>query len=248
MATNLSHHPLISSGLLWRAIAISLLLHAVLLLQPGFDTEVASPASPQSLIAMLRVRGESQFPQAPTLPAPALPEHKSKRLDANKLPAPELVQEIPSTTPAVSMLQATKATPEAVSPSTMESSSVNSSTHNAIDASTATAAITAGAGLDFAEGKKAYMFALAAEARRVKKYPARALTAGRTGALVIRIEVAAGGTVQAPQLQQSSGFDDIDNAALSFVGIALKRTPLPDNLRGRAFAFDLPVSFTLKDN
>lgn len=95
--------------------------------------------------------------------------------------------------------------------------------------------------------RKAYLFAIAAEARRVKKYPARALTAGWAGTAEIHVSVAAGGNVQPPQLGKSSGYADIDNAALLFVGIALKRTPLPESLRGRNFDFVLPVSFTLRD-
>jgi protein TonB len=245
MVSNLSHHRLISSGLLWRAIAISLLLHAVLLLQPGFDTVASSPASSQSLIALLQVRAEPQLKQPPVFPPTGHLHSEHTRHDTHKPTAPELVREVSSAAPAASMPQSA---PEAVNSSAIVASSANSPTHNAVDASTTTAATSVGAGLDFAEGKKAYMFALAAEARRVKKYPALALAAGRTGEVVIHIEAAAGGAVQAPQLRQSSGFDDIDNAALSFVGIALKQTPLPDNLRGRAFAFDLPVSFTLKDN
>jgi periplasmic protein TonB len=100
-------------------------------------------------------------------------------------------------------------------------------------------------GLDFGEAKKTYLFAIAAEARRVKKYPARAFAAGWAGTAEIQIMVAAGGNAQPPQLHKSSGYADLDNAALSFVGIALKRTPVPESLRGRAFDFLLPVSFTI---
>ena len=113
--------------------------------------------------------------------------------------------------------------------------------------SSSTLAVAGNADFDFAEGRKSYLFAIAAEARRVKKYPPRAFAAGWTGTAEIRIAVAAGGNVQPPQLLSSSGHTDIDNAALSFVGLALKRTPVPENLRAHAFEFVLPVSFNIND-
>lgn len=100
---------------------------------------------------------------------------------------------------------------------------------------------------DFARAQTSYLFAIAAEAGRVKKYPPRALAAGWTGTAEISVMVATGGHVLEPQLRKSSGYADIDNAALSFVGIALKRTPVPESLHSRNFDFVLPVSFTIND-
>lgn len=114
----------------------------------------------------------------------------------------------------------------------------------------ASAALVAetGSSPDLAEARKTYLFAIAAEARRIKKYPARAFAAGWTGTAEIHVTVHAGGIVQPPQLLKSSGYIDIDNAALSITGTALKRTPVPESLRERNIDFVLPVSFTINDS
>ncbi len=101
--------------------------------------------------------------------------------------------------------------------------------------------------LEFSEGKKSYLFAIAAEARRVRKYPPRAFAAGWQGTAEIQINVAIGGVVQPPRLHRSSGYADIDEAALAFVDIAQQRTVVPESLRNRAFDVVVPVSFTINN-
>lgn len=221
-------------GLFWRAIAISLLLHAVLMLQPGFDVLSSHPAAEQSLIALLRPRPESRLQGA----VAAVPVSHATH-------APAAVRERPSAATPVST-PATPPLPIAVETvnNTAGSANVSNDANNAAADDVSATEISA---LNLAEARKSYLFAIAAEARRVKKYPPRALTAGWTGTAEIHVSVAAGGNVQAPQLQKSSGYADIDNAALSFVGVALKRTLVPEILHGRNFDFVLPVSFTIND-
>jgi TonB family protein len=100
--------------------------------------------------------------------------------------------------------------------------------------------------IDIGEEKKSYKLALVAEAGRVKNYPPRAVAAGWAGSLEIRIVVEAGGIVHEPLLQKSSGYADIDDAALNFVGIAVKRTPVPEHLRSRGFDLPLVIDFNFK--
>ncbi len=225
-------------GLLWRAIAISLLLHLLLLLQPGFGGRSPPPAAP-SLMAMLRPSVQSPSMDKAILPIAPHVAHMPRPL------TPKLLREndpigMPMTPSAALMspIEAglTSADIAADIASTADSAKSLDNTAGEMDAT---------AGLDLGEAKKAYLFAIAAEARRVKKYPARAFAAGWEGTAEIQVTVAVGGNTQPPQLRKSSGYADLDNAALSFVGIALKRTPVPESLRGRAFGFLLPVSFTL---
>ena len=229
----MASNPHYNHGLLRRAIAISLLLHAVLLLQPGLGAKASHTSAGPALMALLRPRAE---PQPRVATAPAAVSHAAH--------APAMVREVSVAAPPVTgSAAATPHTTEEVAGVPVGSSNVSNHGNDA-----ATPAAAAGnVGLDFAEARKSYLFAIAAEARRVKKYPPRALSAGWTGTAEIRVMVAAGGNVQAPQLHKSSSYADIDNAALSFVGIALKRTPVPESLRSRNFDFVLPVSFTIND-
>jgi len=72
-------------GLLWRAIAISLLGHALLLLQPGFGKDALQASGAQSLIALLRPRAEVVSATAPS----AMSAQQMRRSPAqmNELPA-----------------------------------------------------------------------------------------------------------------------------------------------------------------
>ncbi|WP_220637028.1 energy transducer TonB [Georgfuchsia toluolica] len=230
----MASNPHYDHGLLWRALAVSLLLHAVLLLQPGPGPMSSRSSTGPSLLALLRPKA-----LPPSTPAAA------KAPPAHAAPAAMLAREVPA---AAAREVAVAAPPQQGMAETVAAPTGSAGTSSkAYDNSTAAAASAGDAGLDFAEAQKSYVFALAAEARRVRKYPPRALSAGWTGTAQIRVTIKAGGNAQAPQLQKSSDYVDIDNAALSFVGIALKRTPVPENLRSRNFDFILPVSFTIND-
>ncbi len=230
----MASNPHYDYGLLRRAIAISLLLHAVLLLQSGVGNLSSHSAAAPSLMALLRSRAESPSPAA-TVPVPA--SH---------------TEHAPSVARQVSAAAASATVPAAASPQiAAEAAAVQPgspiASNNGNRPAVGVAAATEDPALDYSEARKSYLFAIAAEARRVKKYPSRALVAGWTGTAEISVKVATGGNVQAPQLRKSSGYADIDNAALSFVGIALKRTPVPESLRGRNFDLVLPVSFSIND-
>lgn len=93
-----------------------------------------------------------------------------------------------------------------------------------------------------AEGMRQYRVALAREARRYRDYPAAALAAGIGGVAEIRVEVAASGGEQVA-LARSSGDGRLDEAALGMVGRAAPRTALPETLRGKAFAVNVPLQF-----
>jgi protein TonB len=99
-----------------------------------------------------------------------------------------------------------------------------------------------GGGLD-ADGVRQYRMALAVEARRFKRYPARALADEISGTVEVRVAVAAGGQSQEVALARSSGYGALDEAALDMLRKAAPRTAVPELLRRRAFVINLPVVF-----
>lgn len=225
-------NPHYNYGLLLRALAASLLLHVVLILQPRTDEGMSHSSPPKLLTAILHSHAVSAF--ATTVPAPVL-----------HVPHEILPARARQMTPAAEQAAAPREQQPATEATGVATASRNTGSTN--DAATLAAHANDEDDLNFAEGKKAYLFAIAAEARRVKKYPPRAVAAGWAGTAEIRIVVSAGGVVQPPQLYKSSDLPDLDNAALAFVGIALKRTPVPEKLRGQAFDLVVPVIFNFKD-
>lgn len=99
------------------------------------------------------------------------------------------------------------------------------------------------AGERLGEGVREYRLALAVQARRYKRYPPRAMEAGIGGTAEIRIAVAAAGSAAEVELARSSGDDTLDAAALDMMKRAAPRTAVPESLRDRSFAVDLPIVF-----
>jgi protein TonB len=206
-----------------RAIALSLLLHGLLLLQS--DMGMAShPPVVHPLEAVLQPRAGVSARTPPAV-MPRRPEFRAPAL------MPSAVESgVPAVTPAVDMAETGTLTLPRQEPS-REAVARSSRTENA-------------SGVDFAEAKKSYLFSLAAAARRAKTYPPRAVAAGWGGTVEIHV-VVAGGKALPPQLQLSSGHAELDSAALALAGTALDRTPLPESLHGSAFEFVLPISFSI---
>ena len=111
----------------------------------------------------------------------------------------------------------------------------------------------AGAGLltaanasgEAADGLRGYRLAVAGQARRFKRYPAKALASGWEGSAEVRLEVGGDGRAQVATLSRSSGHELLDRAALAMIDAGAERAHVPDSLRGRAFAIVLPVVFNL---
>jgi protein TonB len=220
---------------LWRALAISLAAHALLLWQgavqrpperaAGIINATLRPveaAAPPAVIAVAPIRrppkpGAEVFAAQPAA-TPARPAESA-------LGVPMLA--------AVSPSPGTDSTPGGAerSPSVAAAPSPGSSG----------VAGGGGAGVD-ADGLRQYRLALAREARLYKRYPERALLAGIGGTAEVRVEHAAG-AVPVARLARSSGHEALDAAALDMMRQAAPRTALPEPLHGRAFAVSLPVIF-----
>jgi protein TonB len=97
-----------------------------------------------------------------------------------------------------------------------------------------------------ADGLRRYRLSLATQARRFKRYPAQALTAGWSGTAEIRLAVASDGQGEATLLR-SSGYAVLDRAAQTMIEQSAQHTPVPETLRGKAFSVVLPVLFDIND-
>jgi protein TonB len=222
---------------MWRALAISLALHAWLLANGWPQIHPQQTAGP--LHATLRPLAAAPG-TAPAEVAPA--KHSSQAAVAR---VAERVHGAASTVamaapaPAVAAIATSTASPADRSPAEGGGGAAR------VPAATANAAAgQGGAGGDGADadGLRQYRLALAREARRFKRYPERALLAGIGGTAEVRVEHAAG-AVPVARLARSSGDEALDAAALSMMREAAPHAAVPELLRGRSFAVSLPVIF-----
>lgn len=92
-----------------------------------------------------------------------------------------------------------------------------------------------------------YRAALLAEAGRHKRYPLVALDNGWEGEVVVRMAIAADGSLAALSVKSSSGHAALDRQALEMFRKARAEVPTPDALRGRQFSLELRAVYNLKD-
>ena len=225
-----------------RALAISLALHAVLLLQslPAAPNKSAKNlVSPTANFLDVSLRAGAGAPAiAANVPALAalIAGSTPRKLPT---PAPDLAE--PRALPSPDMRVAFPAPGESRSapPGRTAIAAPISRAHSA--------GVTASAGeggLD-ANGLRAYRLDLATTARRFKRYPPQALEQGLSGTVEVRIGIAANGVPQSAQLLSSSGHQLLDAAALEMLGNAARHTEVPTSLRGQPFSVPLPVVFGL---
>ncbi len=214
---------------LGQAIAVSLLLH-VLLLWPAV-TVWPEAASPVPLVASLR-------PASPVMPAatPIMPK-STERKDEEQKPKP---------TPPIPLVDAAEpADAEAEFPSSSTIISANGSASEAPEAEASV--LPAERSVDAGE-VRAYRLALASAARRHRHYPPMAIDAGWSGTTELRVSVASDfGVIPEIRLKKSSGHSALDVAALEMMRLATSATPVPPSLRKRDFAVDLPIVFELPE-
>ena len=226
-----------NNGLLLRAIGISLLLHVLVLLQPGFEHAPLLATPPQILTALIQPAVKKAAGPRPEMSSTAA--RRTKPVSREGGPPAEASPVAPQS-PISSETEPGAAEASAVA------AAAQSSVSSVVAPRTSVASVLPeNSEPDLVEAKKSYLFALAAAARREKKYPRRALAAGWSGTAEVRVSVSIGGNVQVPQLQKASGYADIDNAALSLIGLALKQTPVPANLQNQAFEFVIPVTYSI---
>jgi protein TonB len=97
------------------------------------------------------------------------------------------------------------------------------------------------------DGLREYRLNLSREARRYKRYPALARQRGLEGVVVIVVSTSAGFPVPQLSLSRSSGQEVLDQQAMEMLSLAVRAANMPDSLRGRDFAIDLPIHFSLDE-
>jgi protein TonB len=224
------------------AIAASLVLH-LLALWPDHVRQLTQDA-PSLLHATLRTRPQpaSDPPPAP-VPVPA----RAPRAPAAPAPAPVLAA--PALMPDIPSLEASRPAPVPQVPPPAETGAKPAPA----TVSSAPAAMSGGlpiegkASGEVADALRGYRLAVAVQARRFKRYPAQAMASGWAGTAEVRIEVDSGGRPRPAAITRSSGYDELDRAALVTIDAGALRARLPESLRGKAFAVVLPVVFNLDE-
>lgn len=217
-----------------RALAISLVAHAVLL-WPASQYWARVAIAPSPLIAQLR----------PVLPPQAVGDRETPNPAAKKSVAPNAPttsQALPPQ-PGAPLANATSLTPAADSRSANAVAALVESPGLPLLAPVASS-LEAANGID-PEGLRGYRLALAREARHHKHYPALAIEAGWIGTVELRVSVGSGGS-QTASLANSSGHETLDAAALEMIRRVLP-AKLPPSLQGRSFEVSLPVRYELPD-
>ena len=219
-------------GSFMRALAISSVLH-VLLLWPSPSPPTAAGHAAARLSATLRAFDR------PVEPPPAVPPR-----EPHPSHSPVFV---PAHPPVLSRTEAASSEPVVFAPPAVGASPAPAPDRAAqaqAQAAAVTRPVPAAEGLD-ADGLRQLRLSLAREARRFKRYPARALEAGWSGTAEVRLTFADAGPMA--EVVRGSGHDVLDEAALEMLRQAIPRTSMPESLRGRIFAVSLPVVFELPD-
>lgn len=224
------------------SLAASLLIH-VLVLWPD-ATQVLTKDAPSILHATLKTPLPPAAPPVPTKPPPrAVAPAPTVRAAAPVARQPLLEQDSPvSVPPAVAdsvprPLVATDAAPVAA----IAPSAAVAGTGGAVALTEASAT---GEAID---GLRGYKLAVAAQAKRFKRYPAQAMASGWEGRAEIRVDVGSDGRPRPAVVFRSSGHEALDKAALTMIDAGALRARLPESLRGKAFSVVLPVVFNLSD-
>lgn len=97
------------------------------------------------------------------------------------------------------------------------------------------------------EGEREYRLNLAREARRYKRYPSSIDGRDAEGVVVVLVFVQLASLRPVTRLQQSSGDEALDQAALEMMEQAIKTASIPLELQGRRFRIAVPVEYRLAD-
>lgn len=219
-----------------RWVALSIFLHAVVLLVFAKflpSTATSSPHGQLAAIEALLQRKQETLMAKSLVPASKVePNPYSAKI---ALPGTKAVQPtIEKNLPAVSESIATVASLVAV-PSIAGATAQVEESHAKPLASISQ------------DGLREYRLNLSREARRYKRYPALARQRGLEGVVVIVVNTSAGLPLPQVSLGRSSGQDVLDQQAMEMLGLAVRAASLPDSLRGRDFALDLPIHFSLDE-
>lgn len=224
---------------LGKALAISLALHAFLLLQenrpvkttPATDMARAHDGDAKPLAARLRAtrlqEAASRVPPAQIV-TPAASAGQAAAATTATAPLPENVQRTPRSPPS-----------ETTDTTDTASATIEAAANGNMNAHANPPVSILGDG----NGLRQYRIDLAVAARRFRNYPTAARSAGLGGVAGIRVAVDANGQSQGTELHSSSGNALLDAAALAMLENAARTTAAPPTLRGQPFDVLIHVEF-----
>ena len=225
--------------MLRRAVFISIVCHLVMLFSFGDAPQFAEPAfRAENPVIDARLLSPKHGMPSP-LPAPLhnAPLHPAKALATNVESTPKALAG--TGRPLLPSFSRSTATDDAAVNDRAAVASVESTS-----ASSAAALPKDEVSPD---GVRQYRLNLAREARRFKRYPPLARQRGWEGVVVVVVNTVAGGTLPQVSLNQSSGFDLLDQEALELVLQAVHTATVPESLRNRQFGLTLPIHYRLDD-
>jgi protein TonB len=224
------------------AVLASLVLH-LLILWPA-SSRLLSKDTPSLLQATLRLLPPPPAAEVPVKPPPrAVPPAPTIAQPLPRIQSPILESPKPASVPPPAAEATPKSAPESVAAVGVVAAT-SATQAGTVEGALLTDANASGEAVD---GLRGYRLALATQARRFKRYPARATASGWEGTADVRLEVGSDGRPHPATLVRSSGHEVLDQAALTMIDAGAQRARLPDSLRGKTFAVVLPVLFNLDD-
>lgn len=237
-----------NQGVLLRAVALSLALHALVLggLVPAPESELpAASVLPATGLNATLSRPAALVSPSTSTPAAASPAPSFRAAAALVRHPPQ-----PATDAAAEARAAAPAVPDEVGVVAKGAHAPvpdNFSRGRAMpESKSGTLVLDVERDLD-AAGLRQYRLALAGEARRFRHYPEVARRAGITGTAEVRLTIGTAGTRHHAELARSSGHAVLDAAAIEMLQRAAERARLPGSLEGRNFAVLLPVVFEVEE-
>lgn len=232
----MSHHPQIGN---WRALggalALSLLLHLMLLDRDAAEVAVRNPGSPIPLQVRLN--------RAPAIPPPsaerAAPDSGRAAVTSAAPPLADIAR-LAETPPhavmaANAITMAARRHDDAPLAPPARADTLRAATP-------APAAASAPESATDGEGLRQYRVSLAVAAGR-HKAPVAALAGEYRGKLEVRLTVAADGLLQEARLERGSNDSRLDAAVIDMFANAARDTQLPASLRGQTLSIGLPMEF-----
>jgi protein TonB len=238
------------------ALAASLAGHALVVLTvPALSARAARIDVPPPLVAYLMQEAPQPAtkPAAPrraaAAPAPSVEHAQAPKLSEAPAPRPEPPPVAKTSAVAPLPVPAAPPAPAAAEPAPVAAAAVQP-VQVAVAASAAAAAPAerkaAPAALDAVLVDR-YRSAVMGAANRYKRYPRIAQENNWQGRVEVTLRLRANGSIASLDIKKSAGYEALDRQALDMIREANSRTPLPEVLRGREFAIDIPVVFSLRD-
>ena len=238
-----------------RALIVSLLVHAVLLIGVVriLPARIDAPTPAIRVVAMNRgvVSGNAPHPVPAAVEAPAridtpVPSRAPKAV-ARKLALPDSRREdftVPATPSAPAVADA--APPAQVAPRAGAGNSTGGLPQAAAPAASSGAASARRDGVG-ADDVRQYRFALGISARRFKRYPPLARERGWEGTAEVALDFRYPNAEPVLSLTSSRWKNVLHYQTLETLRQAVRRTDLPVGLRGRDFRMLQEITFSLED-